>query len=299
MGSLHIDNKMSSAEASKYWDSLSENYDSFIRPNFQGMYEALCSEILREGEQCGTVLDFAAGPGEPSHTLLSRCASQFEEQECPLKRLISMDISLDMVKLAASAKVPKGIEFQAVQATTDTTVTSLGPLDVIVSSFGLMYLDKENGELENTLLQFRDALSQKNGRLIGAVWAHPSFVSYLRILKFVNGYISETPGGVTLETLEKTDGSFSFWDPKYVEKVVENAGFHISERREIGMPMSYNTIEELLAIYSKMDWFRDPVKKAKAVEYARQLIIEETGKELDGPFTLRNTGILFVARPIH
>ena len=202
-----------------------------------------------------------------------------------------------MVKLARTVKAPKGIEFQAVQATTDATVTSLGPLDVIVSSFGLMYLDKETGELEEKFRQFHDALAQKHGRLIGAVWAHPSLVPFLRIYKLVNDYMSDTPGCVNLETLETTDGSFSFWDRTYVDKVMAKAGLQIPDWREIDMPMSYNTVEELLAFSSKTDWLKDPVRKAKAVDYTRQLIAQEIGKEPEGPFTLNNKGILFVARP--
>jgi ubiquinone/menaquinone biosynthesis C-methylase UbiE len=275
-------------EEENEWSIVADNYNKIFRPRFKTMYEHMLDIIVKY--KCSNVLDFAAGPGEPTQTFLERFG------KTNLRKLICTDSSLGMLQIAKQLIPPPGLDFDVAQLDETSSMEQFHELDAITSSFGFIYIDEEG--LKSFLNNCKRSL-KKEGLVIGSVWAHPSKNPTLRILKCTGSFIT-LGEPFNINYLENEDKSFSWWSKDKVIIILQNAGFELVEWTNVEMPMKFEKTRDILEFASMADWFKDQKRREQAIEFAEELVCKELNLECiphDG-FVLNNLGICFVAKQI-
>ena len=288
------------------WDAFASVYEDTFASNIPKLYQDVSGEILAQLQKASSEhpttsgMDFAIGHGEPSRTFWSMLDSlqNSEKEKLGLTIWTAMDLSSEfLAKAKAAIKVPKTVKLDTILFTPGFDFeTGLGPLDLIVCSLGLMYTEIEEGDQLRLLQQFSKALKEKKGALVAAVWPHPSRVPFLRILKIVGAHMGG--GNLTLEALETTDDSFSLWNREKVQSILHHSGFELEKWEELDLPTYFSDFDSLIQSCRKTKWYNNPMTKGEAIQKVKELVAQELRQEVqDGPFTLKNKFVLFVARP--
>jgi SAM-dependent methyltransferase len=177
-----------------------------------------------------TVLDLAAGTGEPSLPIAKRVA--------PAGKVVATDFSKEMVEMVernAQAEGITNIETKTVDA--HELPFADESFDLVTSRFGVMFF----AEVDKALSEVRRVL-KPGGRIAFMVWGSPSPGTYFATtaLPYVNRAATKPdPDG---------PGPMRFAEPGKLARIVEAAGFkNVSEESHI-LPAPYvGTPEEVLS----------------------------------------------------
>jgi SAM-dependent methyltransferase len=295
------------------WDQAAEKYVAVFKPRFQPIYDIITDMLLKHvcvdtsNGSSATILDYAAGPGEPSMTIMSRLSNYKK------LKLITSDWSAGMLRYAQKS-VASVVEEMDTNVTHDilllkgeepeivNQVKNLAPLQAITASLVLMYIEDRNAILQC----FHSTLSS-DGVLIASHWCHPKMVPFLRILKNVNAELSRGPGDPALtedervaKELSGNTGSSALWDELKTRALLEQNGFEIVEWKQFQLDTTFDTVWNLLEFSESCSWWKDDKLKKKGIALGEEMVAKELGVSVEdvrrGPFTLQNQCVVFAAR---
>ena len=138
------------------WDRISRLYREEIDPRFTPVVDGVMERAgLRDGER---VLDLGTGTGAG--------AARAEQAVGPSGRVVAVDISPEMLALAAQRAQRDGLRYETKEGRAEAIPAADGEFDAVIASLSLMYaIDREAAarELARVL--------RPGGRLVAAVWA--------------------------------------------------------------------------------------------------------------------------------
>ncbi|KAJ3413039.1 hypothetical protein HDV05_008560 [Chytridiales sp. JEL 0842] len=298
------------------WTIVAEKYVKVFQPRFQPIYDNIADIVVShyaKGQSTShpsKLLDFAAGPGEPSKTILTR----LPHDTTPLKMIIS-DWSEGMLKYAqksaietnTNTKTKTNIEVEILQLASEepsirAQILAQQPLDIVTASLVLMYIQDRDSMLQ-TLHQ---SLSP-NGLLIASYWCHPSVVPFLRILKHCNYMMSRQPTDPLLNEDERVEaelrevvGSCILWDEEKTRSLLEKNGFEVVEWKTLELDTTFASVWDLLQFSDVAPWYQEEDNKKRAIQIGEEMVAKELNISVEevraGPWKLNNQYVVFAAR---
>ncbi|KAJ3318731.1 hypothetical protein HDV06_007056 [Boothiomyces sp. JEL0866] len=255
-------------ETPSEWDIMANKYNKVFRPRFVPVYEEIAKLVHQYNAK--TVLDFATGPGEPALTILKSTVAA---------KVIACDVSAGMLSYLQKSVIPEGKELQVRRIEHDQDIQGLHA-DIVTCSFAIMY----NSNLQELLSLFQSSAPL----LICSVWAHPSTVPFLRIVK------SACSEKLTDHYFETEDPSFSLWKREKVQQILNRSGYEIVEYNLVDLPMEFHLPDDLMEFCEGSDWFAG-TSKEEAIARARKLM----EGYFDGQrYKMNNQAYVFVAKKL-
>lgn len=209
---------------------MAEKFDAWL-PHIAPVGDALLEALdVRPGE---SVLDVAAGTGEPGLTLARRMGGQVA--------IVGTDAAQSMVEVArqkASREGLANIEFRCMPA--ENLDFSEAYFDKLLCRFGLMFFDAPR-----TALSEMQRVLKPGGRLALAVWGAPD------VIPTMSWYYRAFKGRIPDSLLPPRDKIAGFGDPALLEGLLIEAGFHdveISQREVVFRFPSFDTFWHLLEV---------------------------------------------------
>ena len=138
------------------WDRISQLYWDEIDPRFAPVVEGVIGRAgLRQGDR---VLDLGTGTGT--------VATQAERAVGPEGHVVAIDISPEMLALAAQRAQRDGLSYELKEGRAEAIPAGDGEFDAVVASLSLMYvIDRAAASREIA------RVLRPGGRLVAAVWA--------------------------------------------------------------------------------------------------------------------------------
>lgn len=138
------------------WDRISQLYWDEIDPRFAPVVEGVIGRAgLRQGDR---VLDLGTGTGT--------VATQAERAVGPEGHVVAIDISPEMLALAAQRAQRDGLSYELKEGRAEAIPAGDGEFDAVVASLSLMYVINRAAAGREIARVLRPG-----GRLVAAVWA--------------------------------------------------------------------------------------------------------------------------------
>lgn len=236
------------------------------------------------------VLDLATGRGEPAVRAAKRVA--------PGGMVLGTDIAPPMLAMARERADREAVTNLELRATSAETLDGVPPghFDVVLSRWGLMYLDAPIAALAAA----RRSLV-RGGTLVAALWAEPDAVSYFTLpRRALARVVPLPPDSPDPPVSPDAPGVFRFADPAVIARDFGHGGFAITHIETVDVDvMEAATGEELVA------WARafglDRLLRGLPLEtqrvWERAFVADAEPLRRDGMIRLGGRCRIVVARP--
>lgn len=162
----------------RVWDRMSQVYREEVDSRFEPVVSELMARArLREGER---VLDLGTGTGA-----VAELAAQVVG---PAGRVVGVDISPEMLALAADRSGRAELRFEVAEGSAEAIPAADGAFDVVLASLSLMFvIDRPAAAAEIA------RVLRPDGRLVASVWGGPDVNDLVRFQNTVGRFAPAPP----------------------------------------------------------------------------------------------------------